>query len=99
MVMSSVRLGTKNHCAGEGQQQFSSQVGLLRIDIWGNELSGTPTVIKWGHEHRSWGIYFVEIRYQATTSENKLRRFSVYCSEKSSAWISESVIITGSYDL
>jgi hypothetical protein len=26
MVMIPVRLGTKNHCAGEGQQQFSSQV-------------------------------------------------------------------------
>jgi hypothetical protein len=25
MVMSSVGLGTKNDCAGEGQQQFSSQ--------------------------------------------------------------------------
>jgi hypothetical protein len=25
MVMSPVGLGTKNHCAGEGQQQFSSQ--------------------------------------------------------------------------
>jgi hypothetical protein len=25
MVMSPVGIGTKNHCAGEGQQQFSSQ--------------------------------------------------------------------------
>jgi hypothetical protein len=34
MVVSPVRLGTKNHCAGEGQQQFSSQlVDWLHLDL------------------------------------------------------------------
>jgi hypothetical protein len=28
MILSPMGLGTKNHCAGEGQQPFSSQLGI-----------------------------------------------------------------------
>jgi hypothetical protein len=31
MVMSPVKLGTKNHCAGENQQQFGSQSSSVAI--------------------------------------------------------------------
>jgi hypothetical protein len=37
MVMSPVGLGTKNHCAGEDQQQFSSQIACCEI---GNSQRG-----------------------------------------------------------
>jgi hypothetical protein len=32
MDMSPVGLGTKNHCAGEGQQQFSRQADTISYD-------------------------------------------------------------------
>jgi hypothetical protein len=40
MVMSPVGLGTKNHCAGEGQQQFSSQ--SVRQEIKGARCPQGP---------------------------------------------------------
>jgi hypothetical protein len=46
MVISSMGLGTKNNSAGEVQQQFSLQDGLLRILFWGSEFSGKPADIK-----------------------------------------------------
>jgi hypothetical protein len=41
MVMSSKGIGTKNHCAGEGQQPFCSQLG-----------KGLPTVQETSRIHR-----------------------------------------------
>jgi hypothetical protein len=41
----------------------------------------------------------VGIRCRETASQNKLKRFSMCCSEKTSAWINESVIVACSYDL
>jgi hypothetical protein len=43
MIMSPMGLGTKNHCAGEVQLQFSRQsvsqsVSQLRVDSWCSEL-------------------------------------------------------------
>jgi hypothetical protein len=46
-------------------------------------------------EHGSWGIYDVENRYHATTSEHRrLQRLSAWCSEQQSVWISDGTIAT-----
>jgi hypothetical protein len=50
-------------------------------------------------KHEGRGIYIAESHNLATASEYKLRKLSVCCSEKPSAWINESVLITCSYDL
>jgi hypothetical protein len=44
MVMSPVGLGTKNQCAGEGQQQFT---GLVKIPLTllGNGSVKTPSLL------------------------------------------------------
>jgi hypothetical protein len=48
---------------------------------------------------RMYAENIVRIRYQETASENELRILSMCCSEKASAWISDSVIITCNYHL
>jgi hypothetical protein len=52
-----------------------------------------------GCEHESWGIYTVGSYNLTMASEGKLRRLSLLRSEKLSAWISDSAIITCSKDL
>jgi hypothetical protein len=65
MVISPVGLGTKNHCAGEGQQQFSSQLhqyrreailGLKSYDGKGSKLKfsyGWQVMPKFNHSTKS----------------------------------------------
>jgi hypothetical protein len=58
MVMSLVRLGTRDHCAGEGQQQFSRQV-LSQILFKGLRIKcSIPT-----HSKVIWEIMKVVIKY------------------------------------
>jgi hypothetical protein len=74
--MGPVGLGTKNHCAGEGQQQFSSQlserVELGRpIEVGGEQVEESP-LIEAANRQR---VHCSRVRmernlYQATNTED-----------------------------
>jgi hypothetical protein len=44
MVVSPTELGTKNHCAGEGQQQFTRQQNFLRLTVCHPKINTSVTV-------------------------------------------------------
>jgi hypothetical protein len=61
MVMRYMGLRTRNHCAGEGQQQFRSQSKLK---------SCKPAAIQQGCEHGNWRTSMVSSRNLVTPSED-----------------------------
>jgi hypothetical protein len=70
MVMSPVGLGTKNDCAGEGQQQFTGLVWIAsdsQLPLW---VSCELAAIQREREHGSRGMPTVASRYQAMTGED-----------------------------
>jgi hypothetical protein len=75
---------------------MSEMQQTVELEQW---VSCEPAAIQWEHEYRNWGIYIAGSHNSATASDDKLRRLSMCCGEKSRAWISDSVIITFSYDL
>jgi hypothetical protein len=76
-----------NVCAREGQQQFDWPTNELAVR---QSLAGKDV----NTEADEWRIYIAGSHNLATASEDKLRKLSERCSERSSAWISESTIIT-----
>jgi hypothetical protein len=77
--MSPVGLGTKNHCAGEGQNQFSSQSVSyeLRVDSWSNErvVRQSPA----GENVSAEAEDIVAILYQATTGKDIINLEDLAC--------------------
>jgi hypothetical protein len=59
--LEAVELGTKNHCAGEGQQQFSGQSDLI---------AGRKSEVGVGGYQSTVLCCIARHRYQATTSED-----------------------------
>jgi hypothetical protein len=58
--MSPVGLGTENHCAGEGQQQFSSQAVSQSLNLQEFNRSRLNNVLLWAvksSDSRHQGIY------------------------------------------
>jgi hypothetical protein len=54
MVLSPVGRGTENHCAGEGQQQFSRQLVIFPPSDWQNPQE----IIRVGPTHFApWQLY------------------------------------------
>jgi hypothetical protein len=72
MVMNPVGFGTKNHCAGEGQQQFCIQSVLdshgSEVVSWGNGLGARKSPAS--KDVSTEAEYIVKIRYQATIGED-----------------------------
>jgi hypothetical protein len=79
----------RNGCAGEGQQQFNRPTG----GSWSNGLGARQSPASKDVRKKSGD--FIEVRYRVTTSEGYNRMsLIVSCSQKKSAWMSDSIIIT-----
>jgi hypothetical protein len=81
MVMSPAGLETKNNCAGEGQQKFSSQ--SVKLVSWQSTIGAMSQWWDGSRQETTWAEEdIVEIRGQTTTSEDYNRlRLSVCCSD------------------
>jgi hypothetical protein len=97
-LVSAVHLSTAELSELVGEQWVRGQLQLSRCELllleagrWGTGIVREPGV-KWTSA--------VISRYQATTGEDTAdRRLISYCSELPSVWISDSAVVTCSYDL